>query len=75
MGQHASEQIEDRGFLEWQIVAGLLDDAQLLDEFPGAEPNPKVEVREFLPDGTEFKAVWSYLAHEWRRKARNCSLF
>ena len=24
-------------------------------------PNPAVEVREPLPDGTEFKAVWSHL--------------
>jgi hypothetical protein len=23
--------------------------------------NPTVEVRESLPDGTEFKAVWAYL--------------
>lgn len=26
-----------------------------------AEPNPVVEVAQVLPDGTEFKAVWSYL--------------
>ena len=26
-----------------------------------ATPNPAVEVRELLPEGTEFKAVWSYL--------------
>jgi len=24
-------------------------------------PNPQVEVSELLPDGTEFKAVWSLL--------------
>jgi hypothetical protein len=30
-------------------------------ERPDASPNPVVEVREHLPDGTEFKAVWSYL--------------
>jgi hypothetical protein len=30
-------------------------------ECPDAEPNPTVEVCEFLPDGVEFKAVWSYL--------------
>jgi len=33
----------------------------LLMERPDAEPNPAVEVRESLPDGSEFKAVWSYL--------------
>ncbi len=30
-------------------------------ERPDAIPNPAVEVREVLPDGTEFKAVWSHL--------------
>jgi hypothetical protein len=28
-----------------------------------ATPNPAVEVRESLSDGTEFKAVWSHLLH------------
>jgi hypothetical protein len=28
--------------------------------FLNAVPNPTVEVRECLPDGTEFKAVWSH---------------
>ena len=46
--------------MEWQVVVGL-EDGQLIAERPGATPNPAVEVREFLPDGTEFKAVWSYL--------------
>jgi len=60
VGQHASERLEDRGIMEWQAVAGL-DDGELLVERPDAEPNPAVEVRECLPDGTEFKAVWSLL--------------
>ena len=46
--------------MEWQAVAGL-EDGELLLERPDATPNPAVEVREALPDGTEFKAVWSYL--------------
>lgn len=46
--------------MEWQAVVGL-DDGELLAERPDATPNPAVEVRESLPDGTEFKAVWSYL--------------
>lgn len=32
-----------------------------MEERSHAEPNPVVEVREMLPDGTEFKAVWSLL--------------
>ena len=60
VGQHASERLEDRGIMEWQVVAGLEDD-ELIAERPDATPNPAVEVRELLPDGTEFKAVWSHL--------------
>lgn len=61
IGLHASERLEERGIMEWQAVAGL-DDGVLVLEKPNASPNPAVEVRETLPDGTEFKAVWSYLA-------------
>lgn len=60
VGQHASERLDERGILEWQVVAGL-DDGKLLMERPAAEPNPAIEVSELLPDGTEIKAVWSYL--------------
>ena len=60
IGQHASERLEERGIMEWQAVAGL-DDGVLIAERPDATPNPTIEVREALPDGTEFKAVWSYL--------------
>jgi hypothetical protein len=61
IGQHASERLEERGILEWQVVAGL-DDGKLLVEKPRARPNPAIEVEEILPDGIECKAVWSYLA-------------
>jgi hypothetical protein len=47
--------------MEWQAVAGLLDHGQLLAERPETLPNPSVEVRELLPDGTAFNAVWSHL--------------
>ncbi len=60
VGLHASERLEERGIMEWQAVAGLAD-GELMAERPEATPNPAVEVREMLPDGTEFKAVWSYL--------------
>ena len=36
-------------------------DGELLHERSDEKPNPSVEVLEQLPDGTEFKAVWSYL--------------
>jgi hypothetical protein len=46
--------------MEWQAVAGM-DEGSLISERPRAKPNPAVEVLETLPDGTEFKAVWSHL--------------
>lgn len=60
VGQHASERLEERGILEWQAAVGLAD-GELLVERPRDKPNPAVEVRETLPDGTDVKAVWSFL--------------
>ena len=60
VGQHASERLEERSIMEWQVVAGF-EDGELIVERPEATPNPAVEVRQSLPDGTEFKAVWSHL--------------
>ncbi len=60
VGQHASERLEERDILEWQVVVGL-QDGKLIVERPDATPNPVVEVRESLPDGAEIKAVWSHL--------------
>ncbi len=60
VGEHASERLEERGIMEWQAVASL-EDGELIAEKPRSKPNPTIEVRESLPDGTEFKAVWSLL--------------
>jgi Domain of unknown function (DUF4258) len=60
IGQHASERLEERGIMDWQVIVAL-DEGELITERPDATPNPVVEVREILPDGTEFKAVWSHL--------------
>jgi hypothetical protein len=60
IGEHAAERLEERGIMEWQAVEGLKD-SELIKERPDAEPNPVIEVSELLPDGTEFKAVWSHL--------------
>jgi hypothetical protein len=46
--------------MEWQVVAGL-EDGELIAARPDATPNPAIEVRESLPDGTEVKVVWSLL--------------
>ena len=60
VGEHAVQRLEERRILEWQAVSGL-EDGRLLLERPNDKPNPAIEVQERLPDGTEFKAVWSYL--------------
>lgn len=60
IGQHAIERLEERGIMEWQAVAGV-EDGELIMERPDASPNPAVEFAQRLPDGTEFKAVWSHL--------------
>ena len=60
VGEHASERLMERNILEWQVVIGL-DDGEVELEQLDAFLNPKVEVRETLPDGTTFKAVWSLL--------------
>jgi hypothetical protein len=60
VGEHASERLEERGIMEWQAVAAMAE-GELIVERPKAKPNPTVEVRATLPDGTEFKIVWSLL--------------
>jgi hypothetical protein len=61
VGLHATERLDERGILEWQVVAGLAD-GELIRERPKSQPNPSVEVRETLPEGTEVMAVWAFLA-------------
>ena len=60
IGQHASEMLDERGVLEWQVVEGI-EDGTLIVERPHAQPNPAVEVRQTLADETECKTVWSHL--------------
>lgn len=57
IGQHAAERLDERGVLEWQVVDGI-GDGSLIVERPNASPNPAVEVRQLLADGSEIKAVW-----------------
>jgi hypothetical protein len=61
VGEHASERLEERGIMEWQVVAAIVEAVPLVERLK-AKPNPAVEFQQLLPDGTEFKSVWSYLA-------------
>lgn len=60
IGEHAAEQLGERGIVEWQIVSGV-EHGELLAERPKTKPNPSIELLQWLADGTKFKAVWSYL--------------
>jgi hypothetical protein len=60
IGQHAAERLEERGVLEWQVVDGV-EDGIVVAERPNAMPNPAVEVRQTLADGSDVKTVWSLL--------------
>ena len=60
VGQHAAERLDERGILEWQVVDGL-EEGWLLRERSDSLPNPSIEVRQSLADGTAVKAVWSHL--------------
>ena len=60
VGQHAAERLEERGVLEWQVVDGI-EDGSLIAERRDDPPHPAVEIRQLLADGTEVKAVWSYI--------------
>ena len=60
VGQHAVDRLEERGIMEWQVVAGMAD-ASLIAERPAATPNASVEFMILLPDGAEIKVVWAYL--------------
>ena len=63
VGQHAAERLDERGVLEWQVVDGI-GEGSLIAERPDAQPNPAVEVRQSLADGTDVKAVWSHLVSD-----------
>ena len=60
VGQHASERLEERGIMEWQVVAELAH-GHLIAEKPDAKPHPAIEVSGTMPDGASFKAIWSHL--------------
>lgn len=64
---HAENQLAARGVPRWQPAAGF-EDGELISEHPDAKPNPKVLVRQLLPDGSRAVAVWSYIRSISRAK-------
>jgi hypothetical protein len=61
IGLHANEQLRRRAIPAWQIISQI-EQATFINERPKASPNPVVEVRQHLADGTPVKAVWAWLA-------------
>lgn len=60
LSTHATERLRERRIPEWQAAAGVAE-AQLVEERPNDLPNPSVEMRQVLPDGTPVLAVWAWL--------------
>jgi hypothetical protein len=60
VGVHATERLEERGILEWQVVEAM-EHAVPQRERPDAEPNPVVEFKARFPDGTPVLVIWAYL--------------
>jgi hypothetical protein len=48
------------------VVVGGAHPTLLLEERPLDRPNPSVVVREWLADGSEVRAVWSWLKQSRR---------
>ncbi len=60
ISHHAVERLDERGILEWQVVDGIEQGMPIREDLD-ALPNPSVEVRQVLADGTVVKAVWSHM--------------
>ena len=62
-GSHAGQRLRERRIVGWQVADGV-ETSTLTRERPDAIPNPAVEFDQILPDGTHFKAVWSWIAED-----------
>jgi hypothetical protein len=62
-GAHADQRLRDRRIVGWQVVAGL-DAATLVRERPRATPNPIAEFDHMLADGTQVRAVRSWISSD-----------
>ncbi len=60
-GAHADQRLRERRIPGWQVVAGL-ESGKLVQERPGAAPNPVVEFEQTLPDGSPIRCVWAWIS-------------
>lgn len=63
VSDHAEERLSERRVVAWHLVAGI-SSAILIAERPRSRPNPSVEVKQTLPDGSEVTVIWSWLKLE-----------
>ena len=70
VGEHASERLEGRGIMEWQVVTGL-ENGELIIERPDATPNPAVEVRRILAGRHRVQGRLVSTASEWCSQVGN----
>ncbi len=61
VGNHADERLRQRRIELWQVLAEL-DEAILVEERPLDAPNPSIVLEQSLPDGTEIRVVWAWIA-------------
>jgi hypothetical protein len=57
---HADLRLRERHIEAWQVEAAM-PDALLLRERPHTQPNPGIEAKIMLPDGTSAKVIWAWL--------------
>ena len=57
---HADNQLTSRDLVRWQIVSGFAE-GEHVASLPQARPNPKIIMKQMLPDGSDVFVVWSYL--------------
>jgi len=60
ISRHASRRLRERGATGWQVVDATVN-GHIAMRQPDAKPNPTVEFRVILADGSGWRAVWSWL--------------
>jgi hypothetical protein len=67
VGIHADERLRERRITAWQIIAGVREGTVIKSRL-NDRPNPCIEIRQSLADGTPVKTVWAWLAADQTAK-------
>lgn len=63
VSNHAAIRLRQRRVKSWQVVAGL-EELMIVRVREDAVPNPVVEARFTLPDGTDCECVWAWVERD-----------